>query len=49
MTESTSASPPIRVARVETHRIARSLWAELWDYERDLPLVTPLSHYPEYL
>jgi L-rhamnonate dehydratase len=38
----------MKVARVETYRIPRSLWAELWDYEKDLPLVTPLSGYPEY-
>jgi L-rhamnonate dehydratase len=38
----------MKVARVETYRIPRSLWAELWDYEKNLPLVTPLSGYPAY-
>ncbi len=38
----------MKVVRVETHHLGRSLWAELWEREKDLPLVTPLSGYPEY-
>lgn len=38
----------MRVERLETYRLGKSLWAELWDYEKDLPLVTPLSGYEEY-
>ena len=38
----------MKVARVETFHLGRSLWAELWEREKDLPLVTPLSGYPEY-
>src|SRR5207249_2393321 len=42
------ARGPVKVARVETFHLGRSLWAELWEREKDLPLVTPLSGYPEY-
>jgi L-alanine-DL-glutamate epimerase-like enolase superfamily enzyme len=38
----------VKIERVETHHIGRSLWAELWEREKDLPLVTPLSGYPAY-
>ena len=38
----------MRIERVDTYHIPVSLWAELWDREKDLPLVTPLSIYPEY-
>lgn len=38
----------MRVERLETYHLGKSLWAELWDYEKDLPLVTPLSGYTEY-
>jgi L-rhamnonate dehydratase len=38
----------VRVERLETFHLGRSLWAELWEREKDLPLVTPLSEYPAY-
>ncbi len=38
----------MRVARVETFHLGKSLWAELWEREKDLPLVSPLSIYAEY-
>jgi len=38
----------MRIERVDTYHIPVSLWADLWDREKDLPLVTPLSMYPEY-
>ena len=38
----------MRIERIDTYHIPVSLWADLWDREKDLPLVTPLSIYPEY-
>ncbi len=38
----------MKIERLETYHLGRSLWAELWEREKDLPLVTPLSAYPEY-
>jgi L-rhamnonate dehydratase len=38
----------MRVAQLETFHLGRSLWAELWEREKDLPLVSPLSGYPAY-
>ena len=38
----------MRVAQLETFHLGRSLWAELWEREKDLPLVSPLSAYPAY-
>lgn len=38
----------MKIVRVETHHTTLSMWADLWDREKDLPLVTPLSIYPEY-
>jgi Enolase C-terminal domain-like len=36
----------VKVERVESYHLGRSLWVELWEREKDL--VTPLSGYPEY-
>jgi len=38
----------MKIDHIETFHIPVSLWADLWDREKDLPLVTPLSGYPEY-
>jgi L-alanine-DL-glutamate epimerase-like enolase superfamily enzyme len=38
----------VKVVRLETFHLGRSLWAELWEREKDLPLVSPLSGYPAY-
>ncbi len=38
----------MRVESLETFHLGRSLWAELWEREKDLPLVSPLSAYPAY-
>ena len=38
----------MQIARIETCFIPVSMWADLWDREKNLPLVTPLSMYPEY-
>ena len=38
----------MQIAKIETCFIPVSMWADLWDREKDLPLVTPLSMYPEY-
>ena len=39
---------PIKIKKIETYHLGRSRWAELWEREKDLPLTTPLDHYPEY-
>ena len=36
------------IERLEVFHLGRSLWAELWEREKDLPLVSPLSAYPAY-
>jgi L-rhamnonate dehydratase len=38
----------VTIARLETFHLGRSLWAELWEREKDLPLVSPLSGYAAY-
>jgi L-rhamnonate dehydratase len=38
----------MKIVSIETHFIPVSMWADLWEREKDLPLVTPLSIYPEY-
>jgi len=38
----------MQIAKIETCFIPVSMWADLWDREKDLPLVTPLSMYPEH-
>ncbi len=38
----------MKIARIDTYHIPVSLWAALWDREKDLPLVTPLSMYAEH-
>jgi hypothetical protein len=35
----------VTIERLETFHLGRSLWAELWEREKDLPLVSPLSGY----
>jgi hypothetical protein len=38
----------MRITELETFHLGRSLWAELWEREKDLPLVSPLSDHPGY-
>ena len=38
----------MKIERVETYHVGTSLWAELWEREKHLPLVTPLSGYAAY-
>ena len=38
----------MKIEKIESYHIPRSMWAELWDREKDLPLVTPMDQYPQY-
>jgi hypothetical protein len=38
----------VTVERLEASHLGRSLWAELWEREKDLPLVSRLSRYAAY-
>ena len=38
----------MEIEKIESYHIPRSMWAELWDREKDLPLVTPMDQYPQY-
>ena len=38
----------MKIIELEAFHIGESLWGSFWDREKDLPLVTPMSVYPQY-